>query len=125
MPLIGPLWAWLVGLLGSVVSSVTTWLVAKMAYEKAVHYAMISAFLIAAFGLFLALTLSVKTMLFTARVAMPASLGQATYFLPGSIAQIFATIVTARVSLSVYQWTVTTMKAYVPSIGNFGQGMRL
>lgn len=125
MPVIGPFFAWLVGLLGSVVSSVTTWLVAKMAYEKAVHYAMITAFVIAAFGLFLTLTLTVKALVLGARVAMPESLGQATYFLPASIGQIFGAIVTARVGLSLYQWTVSSMKAYVPSIGNFGQGMRL
>lgn len=125
MPLIGPLWAWLVGLLGSVVSSMTTWLVAKLAYEKAVHYAMITAFLIAAFSLLLALTLSVKALVLGARIAMPASLGQATYFLPSSLPVIFSTIVTARVSVAVYRWTVATMRAYVPSIGNFGQGMRL
>lgn len=114
MPLIGPLWSWLVGLLGSLVSSVATFLVARLAVERAFHYALVTGFLVATAALFLALTISVKALVFGARVAMPDTLGQATYFLPPSMAQIFATIVTARVSISVYRWTVATMSAYLP-----------
>ena len=114
MPLIAPLWAWLVGLLGSVVSTAATWFVGRMAFAQAMHYALVTGFVVAAGALFVALTLAVKAAIFGTRVAMPNSLGVATFFLPASIGQIFAFIVTARVSVGLYRWTVSTMAAYLP-----------
>lgn len=114
MPLIAPIWAWIVGLLGSVVTSVATWAIGRMAFEKAMHLALVSGFVAAVAVLFLALTLSLKALILGARVAMPNSLGMLTYFLPPSIGQIMATIVTARVSIGIYRWTVATMSAYLP-----------
>jgi len=122
MPVIAPLWAWIVGLLGSVVSSVATWLIGRMAFEKAINYALITGFLVAAAALFLAVTLSIKAAILGARVSMPGSLGMATFFLPASISQIFAFIVTARVSASVYRWTINTMAAYLPHNPRTGLG---
>jgi len=122
MPVIAPLWAWIVGLLGSVVSSVATWLIGRMAFEKAINYALITGFLVAAAALFVAVTLSIKAAILGARVSMPGSLGIATFFLPASISQIFAFIVTARVSASVYRWTVNTMAAYLPHNPRTGLG---
>jgi len=122
MPVIAPLWAWIVGLLGSVVSSVATWLIGRMAFEKAINYALITGFLVAASALFLAVTLSIKAAILSARVSMPGSLGMATFFLPASISQIFAFIVTARVSVAVYRWTVNTMAAYLPHNPRTGLG---
>lgn len=122
MPVIAPLWAWIVGLLGSVVSSVATWLIGRMAFEKAINYALITGFLVAAAALFVAVTLSIKAAILGARVAMPGSLGIATFFLPASVSQIFAFIVTARVSASVYRWTVNTMAAYLPHNPRTGLG---
>lgn len=122
MPVIAPLWAWIVGLLGSVVSSVATWLIGRMAFEKAINYALITGFLVAAAALFVAVTLSIKAAILGARVSMPGSLGIATFFLPASISQIFAFIVTARVSSSVYRWTVNTMAAYLPHNPRTGLG---
>jgi len=114
MPVIAPLWAWIVGLLGSLVSSVATWFVGRVAFERAMHYALVTAFIVASAGLFLTLTLAVKAAILGARVAMPQTLGMATFFLPGSIAQIFATIVTVRVAAGIYRWTVATLSAYLP-----------
>jgi len=114
MPLIAPVWAWLVGLLGSVVTSVATWAVGRMAFEKAMHFALVSGFVAAVAVLFLALTVTLKAAILGARVAMPNSLGLVTYFLPGSISQIIATIVTVRVGAGIYRWTVATMSAYLP-----------
>jgi len=114
MPVIAPLWAWIVGLLGSLVSSVATWFVGRVAFERAMHYALVTAFVVSSAGLFLTLTLAVKAAILGARVAMPQTLGMATFFLPGSIAQIFATIVTVRVAAGIYRWTVATLSAYLP-----------
>ena len=122
MPVIAPIWAWIVGLLGSVVSSVATWLIGRMAFEKAINYALITGVLVAAAALFVAVTLSIKAAILSARVAMPGSLGIATFFLPASISQIFAFIVTVRVSASVYRWTINTMAAYLPHNPRTGLG---
>jgi len=122
MPIIAPLWAWLVGLLGTLFSTFATWLVGRFAFERAVTYALVSAFLVAAAAVFLTLTLTVKAVIIGARVAMPQSLGLATFFLPASIAQIFSAIVTVRVSMSLYRWTVNTMAAYIPHNPRAGLG---
>ena len=118
MPIIAPLWGWLVGLLGSVVSAAATFFIGRVAIDRAFQYALITGFLVASASLFLALTLTVKAAILGARVAMPQSLGMATFFLPASISQILATVVTVRVSSAIYRWTVSTMSAYLPSRGN-------
>jgi hypothetical protein len=118
MPVIAPLWAWLVGLLGSVVTAATTFWVGRVAIDRAFQYALVTAFIVASTGLFLALTLTIKAAILGARITMPQSLGAATFFLPGSTAQLFGLVVTLRVSASVYRWTVATMSAYLPAGGN-------
>lgn len=122
MPVVAPLWAWLVGLFGSLFTSFATWLMGRFAFERAVTYALVSAFLVAAAALFLALTLTVKALVLGARVSMPQTLGMATFFLPSSIAQILSAIVTVRVSMSLYRWTVNTMAAYIPHNPRTGLG---
>lgn len=119
MPLIGPLWAWLVGLLGSVVSSAATFFIGRMAIDRAFQYALVTGFLVAVAGLFLALTISMKALILGARVAMPASMGAVTYFLPPSLPTMFGAIVTLRVSVAVYRWSVATLAAYLPKQGNY------
>jgi len=122
MPVIAPLWAWLVGLLGTVFSSVATWFIGRVAFERAIFYGLVTAFLVASAALFVALVVAIKAAVIGARVAMPNSLGLATFFLPPSIAQVFSIIVTVRVSKSVYQWTVNTMAAYIPNNPRQGLG---
>jgi len=122
MPIIAPLWTWIVGLLGSFFTTFATWLMGRFAFERAVTYALISAFLVAAAALFLALTLTIKAVVLGARVVMPQTLGIATFFLPASIAQILPAIVTVRVSASVYRWTVNTMASYMPHNPRTGLG---
>lgn len=106
---------WLIGLLASVTTSAFTWFVSRMVFEKAVQYALITAFLVAAAALTVTVSLSIKAAIFAARVAMPNSLGMATYFLPGNINTVFAIIFTMRVSMALYRWTVATMSYYLPS----------
>lgn len=118
MPVIGPIWAWLVGLLGAVVTNVATWLIGRVAIEKAFQYALITGFLVAASALFVTLSLTVKALIIGARVGMPANLSAFTYFLPADINNIFAVAVTARLSVAIYRWTVRTMSAYLPHGGN-------
>jgi hypothetical protein len=104
-----------VGLFTSAFTSFATWLITRFAYEKAIHYALVTAFLVAAAALTVGISVSVKALIIAAQVNMPNSLGMATYFLPGNINQVFGLIVTIRVSLSLYRWTVATMSAYLPS----------
>lgn len=113
LPAIG-FFGWLIGLVTSSFTSFATWLIGRMAYEKAVQYALITAFLVAAATAMVTLSLAVKAAIFGLQVAMPNSLGLATYFLPSNINQIFAYIVTLRTSRFIYRWTVSTMSAYLP-----------
>ena len=115
MPVVAALWGWLVSLFASSITALATWFMGRFAFETALRYTLITGFIGVAAALFLALTLSVKAAIFGARVAMPASLGMVTYFLPASISQIFAFIVTLRVSAALYRWTVSVMSAYLPS----------
>ena len=113
LPAIG-FFGWLIGLVTSSFTSFATWLIGRMAYEKAVQYALITAFLVAAATAMVTLSLAVKAAIFGLQVAMPNSLVLATYFLPSNINQIFAYIVTLRTSRFIYRWTVSTMSAYLP-----------
>jgi len=122
MPVVGPIFAWFVGLLGSVVSAVGTWLVGRFAFERAITFALVTGFVVAAAALFVTLTLTVKAAVIGARVTMPGSLGMATFFLPPSIVQLIPVIVTARVSVALYRWTVNTMAAYLPHNPRTGLG---
>lgn len=110
-----PILAWLIGIIGTTFTSFCTWLITRFVYEKAVRYALITAFLVAASALTVSVSLAIKAAVFAVQVGMPGPLAQMTYFLPGNINQVLAVIVTARVARSIYRWTVATMSAYVPS----------
>lgn len=114
LPVVG-FFAWFLGLAGSVFGTFTTWMIGRMVYEKAVRYALITAFLVAAAALTLTISLSIKAAIFAAQVFIPSPYNTFTYFLPHNVNQVFALIVTVRVSLMLYRWTVATMGAYVPT----------
>ena len=107
--------AWLLGLFGSTFATFTTWLIGRMVYEKAVRVALVTAFVVAAAGLTLTVSLTIKALIIGAQIAMPSSLGMATYFLPHNINQVLGLIVTIRVSHALYRWTVATMAQYTPA----------
>lgn len=112
LPIVGGLFAWLLGLVGSTATAVFTWVVARQTFTIALHYARVTAFVITAGALFLAVSLTIKAAIFAARVAMPSSLGMATYFLPGNINSVLAIFVVVRVSAAVYAWTLRNIKIY-------------
>lgn len=121
-----PFFAWFTSLFGSTITTVFAWLTTKFVYERAIQIMLITAFIVAATGLFLGVTLTVKTAVIAARVAMPPVLAQATFFLPASLNTIIATIVTIRVARVVHRWTVGVMMAYLPqspSVGLLGRGI--
>lgn len=120
LPVAGGLFAWLVGLFGSAIGGFATWLMQRFVYEKAIHYALVTAFLVAAAGMFLAVTLSVKAAVIAVQVGMPNSLAIVTYFLPGNLGQIIALLVTARLALNIYTWTTRVMAAYLPGAPGYG-----
>jgi FlaA1/EpsC-like NDP-sugar epimerase len=115
LPIVGGIFAWFVGLTTSAFTSFTTFLIGKMLYEKAVRYALITAFLVAAAALTVTTSLMLKATILGIQIAMPNSLGMVTYFLPSNINQIFGAIITIRLSTLLYRWTVNTMSAYVPN----------
>lgn len=116
LPIAGGLFAWLVGLVGSAASAAFTWFATHTAYKMALHYARVTAFILVAGGLFLALSLAIKTAILAARITMPDSLGQATYFLPSNINTIFALVVTLRVSAALYQWSIRNIKIITQTV---------
>lgn len=116
LPIAGGFFVWLVGLVGSAATAAFTWFATHTAYKMALHYARVVAFIIVAGSLFLALSLAIKAAILAARVAMPDSLGQATYFLPGNINTIFALFVTLRVSAALYQWTLRNVKIMTQTV---------
>jgi len=119
LPLLG-FFPWLVGLFGSSLGAIMTWLMARVVYEKALFLTTVTAFIIASGSLFVTLALGIKAAIFAARVAMPSSIGLATYFLPSNINSIMAIIVTLRVSIAIYRWTVKVMASYLPLPSNYG-----
>jgi len=114
MPVIG-FFAWLIGLVTTAFTSFATMLIGRMVYEKAIQYALTTAFLVAAAGLTVTVSLVIKTAIMSAQITMPPLLASVTYFLPVNINTILAVIVTIRVSSAVYRWTVKVMSAYLPS----------
>ena len=120
LPIAGGFLGWLLGLFGSTFTTFTMWLIGKMVYEKAVRVALVTAFLVAAAALTLSVSLTIKALILGAQIAMPNSLGLATYFLPHNLNQILGLIVTIRVSAALYRWTVATMAAYTPTWNSMG-----
>lgn len=114
LPAIG-FFAWLLGLVTTAFTTFATWMIGRMVYEKAVHYALVTAFVVAASAMTLTISLTVKVAIIAAQINLPSPLNQVTYFLPHNINQIFAIIVTLRVSMTLYRWTVSVLAAYVPS----------
>lgn len=114
LPVAGGIFAWLIGLFGSAMGSFATWLMQRMIYEKAIQYTLITAGMTAMAGLAVTITLAIKAAIIAAQIAMPGSLGLATYFLPSNMAQIIGILMTARVSMAVYRWTCSVIAAYMP-----------
>lgn len=113
LPIVGGLFAWFLGLVGSTASAVFTWVVARQTTSIALHYARVTAFVITAGALFLSVSLAIKAAIFAARVAMPSTLGMASYFLPSNINTVLAIFVVVRVSAALYAWTLRNIKIYV------------
>jgi len=116
LPIVGGVFVWLVGLVGSAATAAFTWFVTRETYKAALHYARVTAFIIVAGSMFLAVSLTIKAAIFAARVSMPQSLGMATYFLPGNINTVLAIFVTLRVSAALYAWTLRNVKIITQTV---------
>lgn len=116
IPIIAPVFPWLVSLVTGLFTSFAGWLLTKFAVQKALDIAMATAYLVAVGGLFVGLTVSLKALALGARVALPAVLSAGLQFLPGSTPQFIAALVTFRMAIAVYKWTVATMSAYLPGV---------
>lgn len=125
LPIVGGFAAWLVGLFGSSLGGLVTWLMSRMVYERALQITLVTGFLVVASALTVTLAVTIKAAIYAARVSMPGMFAAATYFLPTNINVIFSLIVTARVSMALYRWTVSILAAYLPgsAVGVFGRGV--
>lgn len=110
-----PFAAWLVSLFGTVLSSFMTWLMARFAYETALRITLTTAFLVTAAAMATALSLTIKTAVMTAQVGLPPIFAGAVMFLPPNLNKVMAIMITIRISKVLYQWTVSSISAYLPS----------
>jgi len=110
LPVVGGIGVWLIGLVGAVATKAFTWVTTFLAYRTAVGVARVVAFMVVAGALTVSVSVAIKALIIGAQVVMPSSLSAFTYFLPGNINQILAIIFTARVSTSLYRWTLANVK---------------
>lgn len=125
LPALG-FFAWFIQLFGTTFGALATWLTTKFIYERAIQITLVTAFLVAASGLFLTVSISIKTAVLALRMSMPPVMVMGTFFLPSNLNQIIATIVTIRVAVALYRWTVGVLAAYLPqspNVGLFGRGI--
>lgn len=61
-------------------------------------------------SLFIGVVVLVKTTVMAVRVSFPPILAASTYFLPSNLPVILATIVSVRVSIVVYRWTISNLQ---------------
>ena len=121
LPIVGGVFAWLLGLFTSTMGTLFTWLLAKTVYEKALFITITTAAVVVMASLTAALALGIKGAIMVARVTMPPILAQATYFLPSNINMVLALVITVRSAVFLYRWTVQTMNYYLPR-NNAGYG---
>ncbi len=110
LPIAGGLFAWFVGLIGLTATKAFTWFLAFFTYRTAVGLARAVAFILVAASMLVALSLGMKAAILGVQQTMPQSLGQFTYFLPANLNQIFAVVVTLRISAFLYQWTLRNVR---------------
>jgi hypothetical protein len=104
--------AWIVGVLGAVLSRLFTWILEIVAY-RLVRQMLIAVAVITVFSaLFIGVVVTVKSAVVAVRVLMPPSLAAYTYFLPANLHTILGTIVTIRVAIQVYRWMVANLNIY-------------
>lgn len=115
LPIVGGFFAWLVGLFSTSMGALLTWLMARMVYERALHIVLVTGFLVTASSLLVSLAIGVKAAVFGLQIGLPPAFAAGLYFLPSNTNVIFAAIVTIRVSVSLYRWTVATLSYYLPS----------
>lgn len=118
------MWQWFITAMATLAGNVLDFFLKRFVLEKATQYTLITMYIGTVFALFLALTLSMKAMVLGARIWMPSTIGMVTWFLPKSLPQIFATIVTFRVSVAIYRWTIQVIGAYMPYRGSMGEIVR-
>ena len=111
---------WLATALAWLVSRIFTSVFSVLGYQFARRLALSTALIIAFASLFILLVATVKSTVMAARVVMPPILAQVTYFLPSNLPIIIATIVTLRVSIQVYRWTIRNMSVYASHGSGYG-----
>lgn len=115
LPIAGGIFAWLIGLFATSMTSFLTWLMSRMIYERALQITLVTGFLIAISALTVSLAIGIKVAILAVRITMPGIISAGTYFLPSNINVVLSLIVSARVSVALYRWTVATLSYYLPS----------
>lgn len=112
-PLVGgALWA-IGALLGALASKLFDFVFKFVAVKLAWRITVGTSFVLAASAVTLTMALAVKALIIGARIAMPASLGASTYFLPSNINIIIGLYISARLIVFVWQWTLRNMERFM------------
>jgi hypothetical protein len=116
LPLVG-FFPWLLGLFTTALGSLLTWLMSYFAYRKAFELTVISGFLVVAGAMTVGIAVTIKALVIGLRMTLPDILSASTYFLPNNINQFLAAVITLRVSVFLYRWTLQTLNYYLPKSG--------
>lgn len=107
---------WLIGVFSSILTTLFTWFITQFAARRAVRFALVTTFLIAAGAMTVTVAVAIKAMIMQIQISMPGGLGEATYFLPSNINQVIAIYFTMRVSFYLYNWMTFVISAYVEGL---------
>ena len=118
MPLpVVALFPWLVGLFASTIGAVFSWFAGWFALRLAARLALVTAYVIAVAAITAGVALTVKALIMGIQVAMPLSLGAATFFLPNNINLIMGCYFSMRVTYFLFMWTRDRLTAYIRVTG--------
>lgn len=109
------IFAWFATLISSALSGLATFLVSKVAYERAQAFMIAAIFGAITFGAYIATALAIKNLIIGARETMPPILASATYFLPENTNQVIGIIVTAKVIRFTYRYAIKMAALYMPT----------
>lgn len=110
---------WLIGAFGSALGALFTWFAGFLALRIAARFAMVAGYVLAVATITATVAIAVKAIVYGAQMAMPLSLGAATYFLPNNINVIIGAYVSMRVTYYLAMW----LKDRVTAIARLSGGV--
>jgi len=111
-----PLMPLVVSALGAVVAKVFDFFYQFLAYKLARNLAIGTAAVVAAAAMTLAMAQTIKIALLTAKVLLPPAMSAGLAFLPPSINQFLAVIITIKTGHFIWQWSMKNLARYTMQV---------